>query len=81
MDAVNLSDAKAHLSALVDRAEAGEEVTILRRGRAVAKLVPADGPRKAIDLEALRALRAKMTIYEDPEGLSFVERLRRDDRL
>ena len=81
MDAVNLSDAKAHLSELVDRAEAGEEVTILRRGRAVAKLVPVDGPRKPIDFEALRALRAKMPMYEDPEGLSLVERLRREDQL
>lgn len=84
MDAVNLSEAKAHLSELVDRAEAGEEVTILRRGRAVAKLVPADGPRKGIDLEVLRtlrALRAKMPMYEDPEGLSFVERMRREDLL
>jgi prevent-host-death family protein len=32
--------AKANLSRLLDRVEAGEEVTITRRGRAVAKLVP-----------------------------------------
>jgi len=84
VDSVNFSDAKAQLSALVDRVEAGEEVTILRRGRAVAKLVPADGPKKGITpemLERLRDLRARMPMYEDPDGLSFVERMRREDRL
>jgi prevent-host-death family protein len=81
METVNLSDAKAQLSELVARAENGEEVTILRRGRPAAKLVPVDQPRRPLDLEALRALRAKMPMYEDPEGLSFVERLRRNDQL
>ena len=84
MDSVNFSEAKAQLSALVDRAEAGEEVTILRRGRAVAKLVPAAGPKKGITpemLERLRALTSKMPMYQDPDGLSFVERMRREDRL
>jgi prevent-host-death family protein len=81
---VNLSEAKAQFSALVERAEAGEEVTILRHGRAVAKLVPVDGPRKGISpelLQRLRDLRASMPMYEDPDGLSFVERMRREDLL
>jgi prevent-host-death family protein len=37
-----LFDAKNRLSALVDRVERGEEITITRRGKPVAKLVPAD---------------------------------------
>jgi prevent-host-death family protein len=41
MDEVGLFDAKNRLSELVDRAERGEEVVITRRGKAVAKLVPA----------------------------------------
>lgn len=81
MDAVNLSDAKARLSELVERAEGGEEVTIARRGKPVVKIVAIEKPRKPIDIEALRALRAKMPMYEDPDGLSFVERLRREDLL
>jgi len=81
MDAVNLSDAKARLSELVERAEGGEEVTITRRGKPVARIVAIDKPRKPLDIEALRALRAKMPMYEDPDGLSFVERLRREDQL
>jgi prevent-host-death family protein len=41
MDEVGLFEAKNKLSELVDRAERGEEVVITRRGKAVAKLVPA----------------------------------------
>jgi prevent-host-death family protein len=32
--------AKTHLSDLLERAEAGEEIVITRRGKPVAKLVP-----------------------------------------
>lgn len=34
-------EAKTNLSALLDRVEQGEEITITRRGKPVAKLVPA----------------------------------------
>ena len=37
---VNIYDAKTHLSELVDRAEAGEEVIIARAGKPVARIVP-----------------------------------------
>lgn len=47
MDAVNLADAKAHLSELVSKAEGGEETVIMRRGQPVAKLVPIAIPKKA----------------------------------
>jgi prevent-host-death family protein len=39
-DSVNIHDAKTHLSRLVERVEAGEEVVIARAGRPVARLVP-----------------------------------------
>jgi prevent-host-death family protein len=38
--AVNMHEAKTHLSRLVERVEAGEEITIARAGRPVARLVP-----------------------------------------
>jgi prevent-host-death family protein len=60
MDAVNLADAKAHLSALVDRVEAGESVEITRRGKRVARLTAVSEPRKRIELSALQALTATM---------------------
>lgn len=37
---VNIHAAKTHLSRLVERVEAGEEVVIARAGRPVARLVP-----------------------------------------
>jgi prevent-host-death family protein len=47
MAAVNLAEAKAHLSKLVSKAETGEETIITRRGQPVAKLVPVAAPKKA----------------------------------
>ena len=38
--AVNIHEAKTHLSRLVERVEAGEEIVIARGGRPVARLVP-----------------------------------------
>ena len=39
MRTVGLAEAKAQLSALLDAVEAGDEVVITRRGKAVARLV------------------------------------------
>ena len=36
---VNIHEAKTHLSRLVERVEAGEEITICRAGRPVARIV------------------------------------------
>ena len=49
MKSVNLADAKAHLSKLVERAAGGEAVCITRRGKAVAQITAIDTPRKRID--------------------------------
>ena len=40
---VTATEAKAHILALLDEVEAGEEVEITRHGRLVARLVPARG--------------------------------------
>lgn len=39
-ETVNIHDAKTHLSRLVARVEAGEEIVLARDGRPVARLVP-----------------------------------------
>jgi prevent-host-death family protein len=39
-ETVNIHEAKTHLSRLVERVEAGEEVVIARAGRPVARLIP-----------------------------------------
>ena len=43
---VNVHEAKTHLSRLLARVEAGEEVTIAKAGRPVARLVPIAAPWK-----------------------------------
>ena len=75
MAAVNLSDAKAQLSDLVARAERGEEVTILRRGRPTVRLVPVEQPNKPIDVEALLRLRETMP-YSDIGGVEILREMR-----
>jgi prevent-host-death family protein len=42
----NLYEAKLHLSRLVDRAAAGEEIVIAKNGKPMAKLVPLPAGRK-----------------------------------
>ncbi len=56
MGPVNLAEAKAHLSELVARAEAGESIQISRRGKPVALLTSLTPLRKPIDVAAMRAL-------------------------
>lgn len=60
MGHVNLAEAKAHLSELVARAEAGECIQISRRGKPVALLTSLAPPRKPIDIAAMRALTDSM---------------------
>lgn len=61
MDTVKLAAAKAHLSALIDRVEAGESIQISRRGKLVAQLTRSAGARKRIDTGELRTLTDSMT--------------------
>ena len=79
MSSVSLAEAKAHLSALVDRAEAGDEIAITRRGKLVARLVPAKPPRKPIDWEGLRKHVEAMPLQEESGG-DFIRRMRDEDR-
>jgi prevent-host-death family protein len=44
-DEVNVYEAKTHLSRLLERVEAGEEIIIARNGRPVARLVPTQRER------------------------------------
>jgi prevent-host-death family protein len=44
LDTVNVHEAKTHLSRLLERVEAGEEITIARAGVPVARLIPVEQP-------------------------------------
>lgn len=79
MPTVNLADAKAHLSELVDRVEAGESVDITRRGKAVARLAAIPRPRKPVDVARLRALTDSMQPQAE-SAADLVRAMRDGDR-
>ena len=43
---VNIHEAKTHLSRLLERVEAGEEIVLARNGKAIARLVPVGRPER-----------------------------------
>jgi prevent-host-death family protein len=71
-------DAKTHLSDLLDRVAGGEEITITRHGRPIARLVPiaTDASQEAIRaVSELRSLRQGCRL----DGLSW-QQLRDEGR-
>ena len=79
MSAMTVADAKAHLSELVDRVEAGDSIDITRRGKPVARLTGVTKPRKRIDAAPLRALTATMPPQTEG-GADLVRSMRDGDR-
>jgi prevent-host-death family protein len=79
MTVVKLADAKAHLSELIDRAQAGETISITRHGKAVAQLVAAKPERKPIRIAELRALTEDQPRQSESAG-DFIRRMRDEDR-
>lgn len=79
MSRVSLADAKAHLSELLNRVEAGEVIEITRRGRPVAQLTMVAHPRRRIDVASLAAVTRSMPCADVGAG-QFVRALRDSDR-
>jgi prevent-host-death family protein len=75
MTKVSVAEAKASLSALVNRAEAGETVEILRHGKPAARLVPVNA-LEPIDFDWLDSVTSTIPRTE-ADG---VIRLRKEDR-
>ncbi|PWR21556.1 type II toxin-antitoxin system Phd/YefM family antitoxin [Zavarzinia compransoris] len=75
MDAISLADAKARLSELIARIEAGHSIDITR-GKPVARLIAVVRPRKAIDAALLQSLTAGMP--PQPQSAADLVRLMRD---
>ena len=63
---VNINEAKTHLSRLVERVEAGEEITLARAGRPVARLVPYQQRRQPRPLGIWRGLVTIHAGFDDP---------------
>jgi prevent-host-death family protein len=79
MDAINLAEAKAHLSELVDRVEAGDSIDITRRGKPVARLTTVAKPRRPIDVAMLQSLTATMPL-QTGDAATLVRSMRDGDR-
>jgi prevent-host-death family protein len=79
MATIPLADAKAHLSELVDRVEAGDTIDITRRGKPVARLTAAANPRRQIDLAQLRSMTDAMPPQRQ-SAADFVRSMRDADR-
>ena len=75
MITVNVKDARIQLKALLERAEAGEEITIARRGKAIARLVPPI--RQSTRLPSMKKLRTSIRITG--RSLSATVRQNRDE--
>jgi prevent-host-death family protein len=72
---VNMHEAKTHLSRLVERAAAGEEVVIAKAGKPVAKLVPVEEkPRK----RKLGQWEGKIWLADDWDSDEVNEEIARD---
>ena len=79
MISVTLAEAKARLTDLVDRVEAGESIDITRRGKPVARLTAPERPRKRIDVAALQALTATLPPQKQ-DAVDLAATMREDDR-
>jgi antitoxin (DNA-binding transcriptional repressor) of toxin-antitoxin stability system len=66
MDSISLADAKARLSELFDRAEAGEDVCITRRGKPVVRLKRFGAAPQA---DRCRGIAQADRIYADAGGV------------
>ena len=65
-----------HVGEILREAEAGTEFTITVRGRAVARLGPADSTRRRVDVPAELLRRALLETPVDEEFASDIEGLR-----
>lgn len=79
MDSYSLADAKARLSELIDKVESGDTVEITRRGKTVARVVPATREYKKVDVDALRRLTDRQPMQTEGAG-EFIRRMRDDAR-
>ena len=48
MTQVNIHEAKTHLSRLLERSHAGEEIIIAKGGKPYARLLPLEGPKARV---------------------------------
>jgi len=74
---INVKEARGKIGSLIDRAKAGDEIIILRRGKQVARLVPMQNEKKI--LPALKDFRASIRV--SGESLSTMIVSQRNEEL
>ena len=72
-ETINVYEAKTHLSQLISRVESGEEITLSRNGRPVARIVPLT--RRAI-VRKPGSWKGRIVIHDDFDD--FTEQDERD---
>jgi prevent-host-death family protein len=77
MKTVNVAEARRRLKALLDEVSAGQQVSVVRRGRELARLIP-PSPKKR-RLPALGSFRASIRVTGESVSRTVV-RARRDAR-
>jgi prevent-host-death family protein len=81
MRSLNVAQAKAQLSALLDAVESGEDVEITRRGVPVARLTRAAEQRAAgFDLEAFLAATTRQPLHKARDAAALLQELREGAR-
>ncbi|USX20732.1 type II toxin-antitoxin system prevent-host-death family antitoxin [Oxalobacteraceae bacterium OTU3REALA1] len=73
----SLAEAKAQLSKLIELVESGGQVTITRRGKAVARIVKSEQPRQQVP--SLAEHRAGIRYRGEPAA-EFIRKMRDSDR-
>jgi prevent-host-death family protein len=66
MRAYNVAEAKTHLSEILERVEAGEEILLTRRGKPVARVVPDRSSKTRRVLGFARGKGKLLPGWEDP---------------
>lgn len=78
-ESYSIAEAKNRLSELIERALAGEDVTIARDGKPVVTLRPVEKPARAVtqaDLDWLRARQARFKDMRKIDGTALVRQMR-----
>jgi prevent-host-death family protein len=81
MRSLNVAQAKAQLSALLDAVESGEDVEITRRGVPVARLTrAAERPAADFDLDAFLAATTEQPLHTESDAAALLQELRAGSR-
>jgi prevent-host-death family protein len=79
MQTVNVREARAQISQLLDAVEAGEEIIIQRNGKPVAQLVPVKSSRSMVHFPDRRAFRQRFPPSRE-DSVDLVRMLRDNER-